>query len=156
LCSYPTSHKNKHFHIKYIYGHNQEQQRQPLWDELQQISLSILGAWCLLWDFNTILSKEDRYTGNDVVDHDIQEFSNFMTNYEVLEMPSLGAFFTWTNKSLWRKIDRVFINSLWREVFDYTLAKYLPPGLSGHTPILSQFHESPKPPISILGYVELT
>ena len=75
-----------------IYGHNQEQQRQPLWDELQQNSLAIPGAWCPLGDFNTILCKEDRYGGNEVVDHDIEELSNFITNCEVLEMPSLELF----------------------------------------------------------------
>ncbi|KAJ8424331.1 hypothetical protein Cgig2_003526 [Carnegiea gigantea] len=86
-----------------------------LWEALYQISLSTHGAWCLLGDFNTILSKEDRYGGNHVEDHDIQELTNFMANCEVLEMPSLGAFFTWTNKTIWSKIDRVFINIVWHE-----------------------------------------
>ena len=118
----------KHFHITYICAHNQDHQRQLLWEVLQQNALSIQGAWCLLGDFNTILSKEGRYGGNEIVDHDIQELFNFMANYEVMEMPSSGAFFTWTNKTLWSKIDRVFINSSWHEEFDYTLAKFLPLG----------------------------
>ncbi|KAJ8421024.1 hypothetical protein Cgig2_020050 [Carnegiea gigantea] len=105
----------KRFHITFIYGHNHESQRQPLWEALHQISLSTHGAWCLLGDFNTILSKEDRYGGNHVEDHDIQELTNFMANCKVLEMPSSGAFFTWTNKTIWSKIDRVFINSIWHE-----------------------------------------
>ena len=63
-----------------------------------------------------------------------------------LEMPCSGAFFTWTNKTLWSKIDRVFINSLWHKEFDYTLAKYLPRGLFDHTPILLQSHKSMRPP----------
>ncbi|KAJ8444596.1 hypothetical protein Cgig2_013875 [Carnegiea gigantea] len=126
----------KRFHITFISGHNHESQRQPLWEALHQISLSTHGAWCLLGDFNTILSKEDRYGGNHVEDHHIQELTNFMANCEVLEMPSSGAFFTWTNKTIWSKIDRLFINSIWHEVFDYTLATVLPRGLSDHSPIL--------------------
>ena len=127
---------NKSFRITFTNGRNHESQCQPLWSALQQISLSVPGAWCLVGDFNTILSKDDRYGGNEVVNHDIQQLSAFMANCEVLEMPSLGVFFTWTNTTLWSKIDCVFINSLWYEVFDYTLAKFLPPGLSDHTPIL--------------------
>ena len=70
-----------------------------------------------------------------------------MVNSDVQEMPASGDYFTWTNKTIWSKIDRVFINSLWHEVFDFTLAKTLPPGLSDHTPLLLQFHVSPKPPL---------
>ncbi|KAJ8422664.1 hypothetical protein Cgig2_014509 [Carnegiea gigantea] len=39
-----------------------------------------------------------------------------MADCEVLEIPSLGAFFTGTNKTIWSQIDRVFINSLWHEI----------------------------------------
>ena len=142
------------FHITFIYGHNHELQCRPLWTELQQISLSVTGAWCIFGDFNTIMSINDRYGGNEVVDHDIQELSDFMRNYEVLEMPSSGAYFTWTNRSLWSKIERVFINSLWYEEFDYSLAKILPPVLLDHSPILIQFLETPKPP-SMFQYCDM-
>ena len=145
-CSVSQLLTSKHFHITFIYGHNHEPQRQPMWTALHRISTSIQGAWCILGDFNAILSKDDRIGGDTVSDHDIQELSNFMEDCEVLEMPSTGPFFSWTNKTIWSRIDRVFINILWHEVFDYTIAKYLPQGLSDHTPILVHFHTSPKPP----------
>ena len=137
---------SRHFLVTFIYGHNFASQRQPLWDALHHLSTSINGAWCLLGDFNSVLSKEDRLGGNEVTDHDIHELTTFMESCEVLEMPSTGAYFSWTNKTLWSRIDRVFINSFWHEEFDYTVAKYLPQGLSDHTPILIQSHQSPKPP----------
>ena len=117
-----------------------------MWTALHHLSNSIQEAWCLLGDFNAILSKDDRIGGNAVSDHDIQEMSNFMEECEVPEMPSSGSCLSWTNKTIWSKIDKAFINSLWHGEFDYTLPKYLPQGLSDHTPILIQFHESPKPP----------
>ncbi|KAJ8420785.1 hypothetical protein Cgig2_030493 [Carnegiea gigantea] len=135
----------QHFHITFVYGRNQEHQRKPLWEELHQISLSISGAWCILGDFNSVLFKEDRYGHNEVEDHDIPELTHFMADCEVLEMPSSSEYFYWTNKTIWSRIDRVFINSLWHEVFDYTIAKYLPYGLSDHTPILIRFPASPRP-----------
>ena len=85
---------NKHLHITFIYNHNHELQRQPMWGALQHLSNFIQGAWCLLGDFNAIMSKEDRFGGNIVTDHDIQEMSIFIENCEVLEMPSSGALYT--------------------------------------------------------------
>ena len=137
---------SKHFHITFIYGHNHELQRQPLWEDLHQISLSIQGAWCILGDFNSILYKDDRIGGNEVTEHDTLELSAFMDSCEVQEMTGSGAVFTWTNKTIWSKIDRVFINCLWHEEFDYTMVKALPPGLSDHSPLLLHFHAPPRPP----------
>ena len=53
-CSATQLSTHKHFHITFIYGHNHELQRQPLWNVLHQLSLSVPGAWCILGDFNTI------------------------------------------------------------------------------------------------------
>jgi len=118
-----------------------------MWEALQQISHTTNEAWCILADFNTILSKENRYGSNTVERHDIRELNSFMTNCEELEMPSNGASFTWTNKTLWSRLDRAFTNSLWHEVFDCTLVSTLPPGLSDQSPFLIQFHDTPKPPL---------
>ena len=101
----------KHFHITFVYGHNLALQRQPLWDALQNIAHSTHGAWCILGDFNTLLSTDDRIGGNEVTEQDIRELSNFMETCDVQEMTGSGAHFTWTNKTIWSKIDRVFINS---------------------------------------------
>ncbi|KAJ8445673.1 hypothetical protein Cgig2_007149 [Carnegiea gigantea] len=130
-CRVTQLQNNKHFHIAYIYGHNHDAQRHPLWEALHHLSTSIQGAWCLLGDFNAILTKDDRIWGNTVTDQHIQEMSNFVVNCEVQEMPSP---------------DRVFINNVWYEEFDFTLAKLLSHGLSDHTPILIQFQVTPKPP----------
>ncbi|KAJ8420904.1 hypothetical protein Cgig2_013561 [Carnegiea gigantea] len=60
-------------------------------------------------------------------------------------MPWTGAYYTWTNKTIWSKIDRVFINDCWHDVFYYTIAKYLSSGLSDHAPVIIQFPDSPRP-----------
>ncbi|KAJ8421292.1 LOW QUALITY PROTEIN: hypothetical protein Cgig2_031131 [Carnegiea gigantea] len=132
---------SKYFHITFIYGHNLEFQRQPLWEDLHHISLSVPGAWCILGDFNSILYKDDRIGGNEVIDRDTQELSAFMETCEVQEMTGSGA----------SKIDRVFINSMWHEEFDYTMVNALPPGLLDHSPLLIQFHVPPRPPPQFLN-----
>ena len=96
-------------------------------------------------DFNSVLYKEDRIGGNEVTKHEIQELTSFMEDCDVSEMCITRAYFSLTNKTIWSRIDRVFINGLWCEVFDYTTVKYLTNGLSDHTPMLIQFPTAPKP-----------
>ncbi|KAJ8420486.1 hypothetical protein Cgig2_025400 [Carnegiea gigantea] len=102
-------------------------------------------AWCILGDFNAVLHKEDRYGGNPVTDHDIQELIVLQTNCEIHELHSTGVYFSWTNKTTWSRINRVFINTYWYTTFDFTHSTYLSNGLSDHNPILLRFPTSPKP-----------
>jgi len=56
-----------------------------------------------------------------------------------------GAFFTWTNKVIWSRIDRAVHNTLWYNTFAYTHVFYQPQGLSDHSPISLDFPTCPKP-----------
>ena len=60
-------------------------------------------------------------------------------------MPYLGAYYTWSNKTVCRRIDRVLINGYWHDPFDYTHAKFTANGLSDHSPIIIQFLQTSKP-----------
>ena len=101
----------------------------------------------MLGDFNTILHKEDRYGGNDVIDSEVRELSTLMEDCELQEMASIEPYYSWTNKNIWSRIDHVLINSLWHDTFNYTIAKYLTSGLSDHSLILMYFPDTslPKP-----------
>ncbi|KAJ8419475.1 hypothetical protein Cgig2_021815 [Carnegiea gigantea] len=86
-------------------------------------------AWCIIGDFNSILYREDRIRGNEVTEYEIQELTSFMEDCDTISS----------------RIDRVLINGLWHEVFDYTTVKYLTNGLLDHTSMLIQFPTTPKP-----------
>jgi len=60
-------------------------------------------------------------------------------------MKWIGAYYSWTNKRVWGRIDRVFTNVLWYETMDYTQTHYLPSSLLDHNPLLIQFSSSPRP-----------
>ncbi|KAJ8419487.1 hypothetical protein Cgig2_008717 [Carnegiea gigantea] len=53
---------NKLFYVTVIYGMNHVTQREVLWDELIDLAPHS-KAWCILGDFNVVLSKEDRIGG---------------------------------------------------------------------------------------------
>ena len=105
----------------------------------------MIGAWCLLGDFNAVMYSEDRMGGNAVTELEVKELINFTESCGIQELPNSGPYFSWTNKTVRSRIDRVFINLLWYDSFDFTYTTYSANTLSDHTPLISQFHDSPKP-----------
>jgi len=144
-CEVNSLSVNRTFHMTFVYGHNLDQHRASLWEDLANIADNMSYAWCCLGDFNALLNANDRVGGNPVEDTDIQELQTFMQRCEVFEPPSSGPYYSWTNKTIRSRLDRVFINHWWHDCFDYTLAKYLPQGLSDHTPVLLHFPATVKP-----------
>ncbi|KAJ8421922.1 LOW QUALITY PROTEIN: hypothetical protein Cgig2_025977 [Carnegiea gigantea] len=144
-CSAVQLTTNEHFYITYVYGKNQELQRQQLWSDLHDIAQNMSSACCLIGDFNTNLSKEGRIGGLEVQDQDVRELTSLLEDCELHELRSTGVYFSWTNKTIYSRIDHVFLNDLWYDIFDYTHSHYMAMGLSDHTPIMLQFPTSPKP-----------
>jgi len=126
-------------------GFNLAQERLALWEDLQEIANHMSEAWCVLGDFNAILHSPDRIGGTEVNDLEIRDFADCMLNCELQEMRSMGAYYSWTNKTIWTRIDRVFHNSYWYSNFNYTHVRYMTNSLSDHTPILINVPTTLKP-----------
>jgi len=60
-------------------------------------------------------------------------------------MPYSGAYYTWSNKTVWSRIDRALISGYWHDPFDYGHVKFAANGLSDHSPIIIQFLQTSKP-----------
>ena len=101
----------KTFFITFVYGANHEAQRGPLWEDLIHIAQGMDEAWCVLGDFNAVLYPGDRMRGTEVQFHEIKNFSDYIITCEVQELKSNGPYYTWTNKTIWTRIDRVFVNT---------------------------------------------
>ncbi|KAJ8435470.1 hypothetical protein Cgig2_021103 [Carnegiea gigantea] len=130
---------NKRFYITMVYGMNQASQRKELWDDLQNLAPRS-EAWCIMRDFNAVLRWEDRI-GGDI----LMELKPLLEACELHELHTMGPYYTWTNKTVWSRLDRVLLNAYWYAGFDYMYARNMPMGLSDHTPILMQFIDTPRP-----------
>ncbi|KAJ8422552.1 hypothetical protein Cgig2_033475 [Carnegiea gigantea] len=97
----------KTFFITFVYGANQELQRRPLWEDLIHITKEMDEAWCVLGDFNAVLYPGDRVGGTEVQLHEIKSFGDCITNCELQELRNNGPYYTWTNKTIWTRINRV-------------------------------------------------
>ncbi|KAJ8429362.1 LOW QUALITY PROTEIN: hypothetical protein Cgig2_033194 [Carnegiea gigantea] len=135
----------KDFYITFVYGANHDQQRRDLWDDLLNIAQSMDDAWCVLGDFNTVLHMGDRIGGTEIQPHEVKSFRECLNNSELQEIRSTGPYFTWTNKTIWTRIDRAFINAFWYNPFAFSKVSYLPNVLSDHTALVMDFPWCPKP-----------
>ncbi|KAJ8429250.1 LOW QUALITY PROTEIN: hypothetical protein Cgig2_026286 [Carnegiea gigantea] len=135
----------QHFYLTFIYRDNHERPRQGLWAELEHIALDMNEAWCVLGDFNSALYSGDRIGGNPIQDHKVKSFTECIHSCRLQELPSRGTYFSWTNKTIWSKIDRAFVNTLWYLHFDFRQVLYMSHSLSDHTTLLLHLINSPKP-----------
>ncbi|GFZ17714.1 hypothetical protein Acr_26g0009840 [Actinidia rufa] len=116
--------------------------RRSLWENLRGFNSIHHHPWILLGDFNNVLSNGERINGMSVTTYEIREFKECCYDLGLSDLRSTGAFFTWTNNSVWCKLDRVMVNNEWTQRGMLAQAQYDPPGkLSDHSPCSVSFME---------------
>ena len=72
------------------------------------------------------------------------DFKTCLEDTELTKLKTTGAYYTWTNRTIWSKIDRVVANSYWYGIMNFIHVKCEVEGLSDHTPLKVSFLPSPK------------
>lgn len=67
----------------------------------------------ILGDFNVVKAVDERIGGRTPSNYDMQDFANCCDTIGVVDCPSSGEFFTWTNGWMKAVLDRVLINQGW-------------------------------------------
>ncbi|XP_074288556.1 uncharacterized protein LOC141613710 [Silene latifolia] len=102
---------NKVVHVSFVYGSNDGDTRETLWDELRQLA-TMVTDWTVLGDFNIGYGCEHTWTNKQDV-----------------------------GTRVWSKLDRVLTNASWLVAFPHTQVTVLPAGISDHSPLLVQIKE---------------
>jgi hypothetical protein len=71
------------------------------------------GPWIVLGDFNSILSQEDKHNGDPVSSYEVSDFRACYSDLGLSDLNYTGCHYTWSNGTIWTKIDRVLANPLW-------------------------------------------
>lgn len=91
-------------------------------------------------DFNAIKDPSDRMGGSSTWIPSFDDFGQCLSQAGLEDLRYVGHRFTWSTGSgpsrKQRKIDRALVNVYWSEVFSFSEASFLAPGVSDHTPIL--------------------
>ncbi|XP_070011376.1 uncharacterized protein LOC142161891 [Nicotiana tabacum] len=132
------------FNFTTIYGLHTIGDRRGLWHELRLIQKDQAGPWLAMRDFNTVLNIEDRINGNQIHESEVKDFKNFMNDYHMAELRSIGAKYTWSNNSVSIKIDRGVSNTEWMLKYPHFDIIIMAPCFSDHSPLAIRLEDHQK------------
>ncbi|KAL0283501.1 UNVERIFIED_CONTAM: hypothetical protein Sradi_7226000 [Sesamum radiatum] len=98
--------------------------RRNLWEELSNFNQD--APWIVGGDFNVILHPNENQGGNIQRMGPMEDFNDMMTDTGLIDAGFEGEPFTWTNKRIWRRLDRVLYSKEWAETFNITRVAHLP------------------------------
>ncbi|KAL2498245.1 Uncharacterized protein Adt_23795 [Abeliophyllum distichum] len=112
--------------------------RRDLWMGLHQISLVVDGPWMVGGDFNVIAHNGER-TGHNTRDRGTSDFADMMMDCGLTDAGYSGNQYTWTNGRVWKRLDRVLINSAVGSSCSRFSVRHLNRSTSDHSPLLIQW-----------------
>ncbi|KAF8087814.1 hypothetical protein N665_0566s0021 [Sinapis alba] len=131
--------ENKFF-VSCIYGDPNESKRHIVWERVSRIGIIRKNPWCMIGDFNSICSNDEKIGGPNRCDSTFVDFNNMFKFCEMNQLVSQGNPFTWSGKrgKLWIqcKLDRCFGNKGWLQLFSGANQVFLDKRGSDHMPVL--------------------
>ena len=128
------------FYLSCIYGHPNPKYRHHLWERLQRLAISRTGAWMICGDCNEITSPEEKKGGRV---RSLSSVQNFNTMIQICGMEDLqfkGNQFSWVGRRRTEVIecclDRVLVNSEWKQRYPISETEYLELAESDHRPMI--------------------
>jgi hypothetical protein len=118
-----------------VYGPSGDFDRYRLWDELAGLMSWWDLPWCIGGDFNVIRFPSEGFGGRRI-SAAMREFSDFIFERCLMDLPLTGGLCTWSNTRSWSRIDRFLISPGWEERHPKALQKRLLCLCSDHFPIV--------------------
>lgn len=125
-----------------VYVANTSEERNELWIELLNLQADLhvgTSPWLIGGDFNEIFHLlEHSPSGMNMFTTPMVDFKTCIDHLEMRNLRYHGTKFFWSNKQpddpIARKLDRALINEYWLNSFPRSLANFLAPEISDHTP----------------------
>ncbi|GAA0157717.1 hypothetical protein LIER_14923 [Lithospermum erythrorhizon] len=116
-----------------------------LWEYLTRLGTLINMPWLVLGDFKYFLCPQDKRGGQALTTYLLDDLKEYVMATSLVDAPSSGSFYTWTNVSLWSKLDRVLMNPVWCDLVLVCTTKFLSVGPPfDHCPVLGTVVSQPK------------
>ena len=131
------------FHATFLYGFHSIVNRRCLWENLENLSPDRDTPWILLGDFNGVLRPDERINGSLVSNYECRDLFDATSLLGLIDTSSTGGKYTWTNGSVWSKLDRVMINDGWIQAGHFSHTVFCPIGiLSDHAASITSLFEA--------------
>jgi hypothetical protein len=89
--------------------------------------------WCIGRDFNVTLFLDERSMGI-VHRFVVVEFADFVVEQGLMDLPMAGGDSTWSNSSLWSRLDQFLVSLKWEFSYPSLMQKKLLWVCSDHAP----------------------
>ncbi|XP_073149021.1 uncharacterized protein [Henckelia pumila] len=109
--------------------------RHDLWASLLQVK-PVGGPWLVGGDFNVVRDASECLGSSGGRQLPMDEFNHFVLDSALVDAGFEGSSFTWTNKSIWKRLDRVFVSVDWGDHFNSIRVEHLSRTVSDHCPLL--------------------
>ena len=120
-----------------IYGHNDRLSRMAMFEEIKDKTGNINKPMLFLGDFNVTMNSGER-TGTVTCSRSMREFSQWINDLRLLDIPLHGVKFTWRRNESKSKIDRALCSHEWMTKFPNMILMGLSRSFSDHNPLLLQ------------------
>ncbi|KAJ9535163.1 hypothetical protein OSB04_un001758 [Centaurea solstitialis] len=134
------------FFVSFVYAANRGVDRRLLRSGLRKFKV-LMGnkPWLVVRDFNCLLFPHDALGGQSRRNADMMEFAACLEDVELFDVRYMGIHHTWCQKPreearLRRKLDRILTNTEFTSCFQDATARFLPRGLSDHSPGVITFN----------------
>ncbi|XP_028555629.1 uncharacterized protein LOC114580904 [Dendrobium catenatum] len=115
--------------ISVIYAANNVNDRNILWDQLRNLVPDPSMAWVIMGDFNCYRSEDEKSGGQNSHNSQLGELNKVIFDCGLLDLASVGLFYTWYNQRLDSpihiKLDRMLTNNAMLERFHDAFYKIL-------------------------------
>lgn len=136
FCSSPL---NLNFTCSVVYAQHTILLQRQLWQALREYSQQMATPWLVCGDFNTFRTLDNHPGRSQPMLSALQDFNDCIEYCALMDLPFHGTRYTWTDGhglgQVWRRLDWIFINSLFQDAFDKLSLTHLPRISSGHTPL---------------------
>ncbi|XP_040989049.1 uncharacterized protein LOC121236682 [Juglans microcarpa x Juglans regia] len=102
-----------------FYGHPETAKRKGSWELLQMLKPSSELGWCVIGDFNELISQDEKWGRNERRESQMEEFRNALSLGGLSDLGWRDTKYTWSNghsdgSFVKERLDRAVANQVWR------------------------------------------
>ncbi|XP_058762667.1 uncharacterized protein LOC131636038 [Vicia villosa] len=125
------------------YGYPERHRRREAWDMLRELRDMLTAPWCVIGDFNDLLSQQEKVGIHLHPNWLCAGFRDVVSECNLLDVPMEGHPFTWiksrgTPHVIEERLDRALVTQDWLDIYPAAKLSNLLASHSDHSPILLQ------------------